>query len=395
MPKALIISLLLLISGCSSLTRPTDTVSRLPGLDAVAAAAVEAGFPGVTIARIEPDGTILSGAAGLADRKSGLAMTPTSLIHGASTTKAVTAAAILLLVDRGALSLEAKLPDLLPPADITGLPYAAEITLRQLLLHQSGIYSPNNNLTYLARYIGPERLEKPFWSPGEIVAFAADPENPPASLPGAGQEYSDINYVLLSMIAGRASGRPFKAFVGSDIFAPLGMEASYFLSDQPSRARTRGYTVDSEILRSIGLDAALEADNAGFIDTTRAQEQSDGAAGIITTTIDMVRFAAALTRGDFLSPASKALVLEVADQARGKDGAGALGVLRGYDLSYGLIVAAEGDGPGTNVVWALHMDTGRIVAAAINQFGRWDENDYLLNILVPAALAVAPPTAEE
>ena len=386
---AAIVSLVLMTIGCVGGENGIASDKRAPELDAVAAAAVDEGFPGVVIAVGEPGEAIRTGAAGLADRAASLKMTPHSRIHAASTTKAITAATTLLLVDRGALSLEATLPDLLQPEAIKGVPYAAEISVRHLLLHTSGLYSPNNDPKYLARYIGPERKEKPFWTAEEIIAFAADAENPPAFAPGGGRKYSDINYVLLSMIVSSVSGEPFKTFVQREIFDALGMGDSYFLSDGPDRPRARAYTVDSEILRSIGLDPDLVADESGFIDTTDAQEQSDGAAGIITTAPDLVRFARAFTQDDLLSRSSRALVLEVADRAKGRDAEEALGALRAYDLPYGLIVTAEGDGPGTNVVWVLHFDSNRIVAAAVNQFGRWDESDYLLNTLTPSALSVS------
>lgn len=58
-----------------------------------------------------------------------------------------------------------------------------------------------------------------------------------------------------------------------------------------------------------------------------------------------------------------------------------------YRMPYGTIVTAEGDGPGTHVVWALHLESRNIIAAAMNSFGRWDESDVLLETLIPEALA--------
>ncbi len=310
-------------------------------------------------------------------------------MHAASTTKAFTAAAALILVDRKQLALDTNLTQLLPQDVIKNIPFVEDIKVHHLLQHTSGLYSPNNNQKYLARYIGPERNEKPFWTASEIVAFAASPENPPEAEPGTSSYYGDINYVLLSMIVSYVSGEPYKQFVQREIFDRLGLANSYFLSDQPQQYRAHGYTVDSELLRNFGLDPALKADASGFIDTTQAQEQSDGAAGIITTVVDLARFAQALTQGDLISDSNRAMVLSVAEQARLSEAGEAVGILRGYQFPYGLVVAAEGDGPGINIVWVMQMGSKRIVAAAINQFGGWNESEYLLNTLVPAVFNTA------
>lgn len=353
--------------------------------------ALAGAIPGATIAVGPPDGVILTGAAGLADRRTGRAMTPEAGIHAASTTKAVTAVAILRLVDRGRLTIEARLTELLPAEVLAGIPYAEEITVRHLLVHTSGLYSPNNDPVYLARYIGPQREEKPFWRPEEIVAFAADPGNPPFFAPGEGTRYGDINYVLLGLIVEAVAGEPLAQFVAREILRPLGMSGTYYLSEEPSRERARAYTVDSEILRSIGLDPALVADSEGFVDTTDAQERSDAAAGLISTAADLVRFARGVVDGRLLAPDSRGLVLEVAERPPSPESSEALEVLRSYRKPYGVIVTAEGDGPGTNVVWAWHPPSNCVVAAAVNQFGRWDENDLLLDVVIPGALEAVDP----
>lgn len=362
--------------------------TRISALDEIAALAVATGMPGVAIALVESDGSIVAGAAGLADRSTGEAYSPAARFHSGSTTKAITATATLILVDRGELRLDARLPEVLPAELIDGIPHADQISVLLLLEHTSGLYSPNNDPRYIARYAGAERTVLPFWTPQEIVAFAADPANQPANMPGEGQQYSDINYVLLSLIVEESAGESFKTFVQREVFDRLEMSDTYFLSDRPDVPRARGYTMDSDIVRSIGLDPALKSDEEGYIDTTDAQEQSDGAAGIITTVADLGRFAFAASQTNLLSSESRSLFLGAADRIGNVGEDESLGVLRGYSFEYGRVVTSEGDGPGTNVVWALDLDTHRIVVAAVNLFGRWDENDYLLTELIPTVLAI-------
>lgn len=378
------VGLLLTLATCVSQVGTDRSARRSAALDEVAAATAARGFPGVAIAVAPASGPVASSAAGVADRAAGAPMRPDAALHAASTTKAFTAAAVLMLIDRGKLSLEAPVTELLPETVVGTLPHSQAISVHHLLTHTSGLYSPNNDRTYLARYIGAERHQSPFWRPEEIVAFAADPANPPEFEPGQGQQYGDVNYVLLGMIVEAVDGRPFKTFVQEELLHPLGLDSTWFLSDDPARPRARGYTVDSDVIRSVGLDPALAADADGLIDTTDAQEQSDAAAGLITTMPDLARFGRALVVSDLLSEESRRQVLEVADRA---DEEGALGILRAYRMPYGTIVAAEGDGPGINVVWALHLESETVVAAAVNLFGRWDESEELLQTVVPSALA--------
>lgn len=386
MRATLVLFTMLTLYGCTDYKGDETETQRIQLLKEVAESAVGNGLPGVVIIVSEPDGELYSAVAGVANRAAEIPMSPDSLIHAASTTKAITAAAVLILLDRGELSIGDKLPRLLPEEVIQDIPYASEISVEHLLLHTSGLYSPNNNPEYLARYIGSERKERAFWTPEEIIAFAADPENPPVFQPGEGSHYSDINYVLLSVIVSAVSDMPFKSFVQQEIFDVIGMQNSYFLSDYPDRKRARGYTVDSRILREIGLDPGLVPDEFGLVDTTEAQEKSDGAAGIITTATDLARFALAFTQGELLSENSREFVLKVANRVDEGAESEVLGVLRGHDFGYGTVVTAEGDGPGITVMWVLHIDTGRIVAAATNLFGRWDESEYLLMTVVPSAL---------
>ncbi|MFW6089748.1 MAG: serine hydrolase domain-containing protein, partial [Gemmatimonadota bacterium] len=366
----------------------TQDVRRRPALDSIAAAGVETGIPGIAVALVGPDGSISTGAAGVADRRTDRPFAPGAHIHAGSTTKAVTAAAVLLLVDRGELALTDTLTNLVRSRVVEPIPHANRMTVLQLLEHRTGLYSPNNDPRYLGRYIGPERTELPFWTPEEIAGFAADPSNDPLFEPGQEQAYGDINYVLLALIVRDVAGEPFKAFVRREIFRPLQMRGSWYLSDRPDAPRARGYTMESEIIRSIGLDPALEADEDGYIDTTDAQERSDGAAGIISTVVDLGRFAHAVTHTDFLAPESRALFRGAAERIGTEDDDEALGILRGYAFDGRRLLTSEGDGPGTNVIWALDPETGRIAVAAANLFGRWDEADLLLNDLIPAVLAV-------
>lgn len=361
-------------------------------LDAIAAAGVAQGFPAFVISRSAPGEAPVIAAAGLADIERGRPVEMNDGFHIASVTKAVTAVAVLMLVDKGLLGLDETLPDLLPEALIDPIPFSERITVEQLLTHRSGLYSPNNDPAYWAPLIGPNAEQPDFWTSQEIVAFAHADRNEPLFEPGEDQAYGDINYALLSLIVEAVAGTDYKDHVEATLFRPLGMTRTWFLSDfakhRPAPySRARAYTLVSDlILEAFEFSDSFTRLPGGLAETSEGQERSDGAAGIISTAGDMDRFFRALFGGALLSERSTRFLLQVADRAA--DDQEALGVLRAYEMPYGTIVTAEGDGPGTNAIIAYRPADGALVIALANLFGRFDESDYILNTAVPAALEI-------
>jgi CubicO group peptidase (beta-lactamase class C family) len=130
----------------------------------------------------------------------------------ASVSKQFTAAAVLLLVDRGQLSVGDHLVDLLE-----GSPQAWEgITVHQLLCHTAGLVHwpqlPELDLT--APVLAEEELEM----------FR---QAPLLSAPGTAYAYSSPGYVVLARIVERLSGRRYRDFLADEIFAPLGLRSTF------------------------------------------------------------------------------------------------------------------------------------------------------------------------
>ena len=134
------------------------------------------------------------------------AVSPDTLYDLASLTKVIaTTTAAMILVDEERLNLDAKVQSYLPK--FVG-PGKAEVTVRHLLTHSSGI---------------------DWWAPlyKEVKGKRAFLERiyamPLKSQPGSEMKYSDLGIVLLGEILERVSGRPLDDFVKERVFAPLGM----------------------------------------------------------------------------------------------------------------------------------------------------------------------------
>lgn len=229
-------------------------------------------LPGMSLA-IARNGVILYARGyGFRDLSEGRLADAGTVYNIASMTKQFTAAAILLLQQDGKLSVDDKLSRFMP-----GYRYASQITLRQILNHTSGIpdYSIVNDVPHTAT----------------AQQFVDLIKNAPLDFPpGSRFEYSNTNYVILSIIVEQASGMTFGEFLARRIFEPLGMSATSVRSipqDHPDGAV--GYTYANGKV----VAAPATPDDLGYGDGT-----------VNSSVTDLVRWDAALDGGRVLNQAS-------------------------------------------------------------------------------------------
>src|ERR1700690_609746 len=129
----------------------------------------------------------------------------------ASISKQFTAAATLLLVDRGVLAVSDHLVDLLEGCP----PSWRGITVHHLLCHTSGlVHWPQLPDLDLTAPIPVDEL---------LATFAAAPL---LGDPGERHAYSSPGYVLLAHVVQAQSGKPYREFLADEIFGPLAMDAT-------------------------------------------------------------------------------------------------------------------------------------------------------------------------
>ncbi|MCA1826011.1 MAG: beta-lactamase family protein, partial [Myxococcales bacterium] len=151
-------------------------------------------------------------AFGLADRAFGVANTPSTKFHIASVSKPITAAAILLLADRGQLSIGDPVSKYVPD-----FPNGDKITLEEVLTHYSGLGDASSEPDYGQWSKFPQ-------TPRSLVDRLA--KLPLAGEPGKSYDYSNSNYHLLALIIEKVSKTSYGAFLATNIFKPLGMTSS-------------------------------------------------------------------------------------------------------------------------------------------------------------------------
>ena len=161
-------------------------------------------------------------AVGFADIAANRQMKTDSIFWIASMTKPVTAAAILMLLDEGKLSVDDPVGKYLPElADLkTADGKVAPVTLRQLLTHTSGMAeAASNSAKTLA----------------ELIPLYA--KQPLKFMPGSTWVYSQSGINSLGRVVEVISGLPFQTFLQTRLFDPLGMKDTTFFPSAEQRAR--------------------------------------------------------------------------------------------------------------------------------------------------------------
>ena len=137
-----------------------------------------------------------------------------------STTKAMTSAALAILVDEGKLRWDDKVVDHIPGFRLYDAYASSELTIRDLLTHRSGM--PGTDLFWA---IDENTLSFP-----EIMKRLRYVR--PSSSFRSTFAYQNVMYAVTGSIIERASGVPWEEFIRSRIFAPLGMKESEALVSQ-------------------------------------------------------------------------------------------------------------------------------------------------------------------
>ena len=149
---------------------------------------------------------------GLANYELGVANTPRTKFHIASVSKTFTAAAVMILAQRGLLAPEDALSKFIPD-----YPGGDRITVHQLLVHTSGIPNVNDFPDYGAKSRFPQ-------TPQSLIALFKD--RPLIMTPGERFSYSNSNYNVLAFLIEKLSGSGYGEFLNREIFDPLGMASS-------------------------------------------------------------------------------------------------------------------------------------------------------------------------
>jgi CubicO group peptidase (beta-lactamase class C family) len=221
--------------------------------------------PGTAIGVLH-DGAIYAGGVGVTSVDNPLPVTARTLFQTGSTSKTVTATALMQLVEEREIDLDALVRAYLPNFRLQSETDAARITVRDLVTHHTG---------YVGDYFrdtgrGDDAMAR-------IVAkMANSPQLVPA---GTMFSYSNAAFYVLAHIVETLRGAPFERGVRQRIFEPLAMHESFYFPEECLGYRfAMGHTVTA---------AGPRAEKRWYL-----WRSGGGASAVISNAIDQMRYAA-------------------------------------------------------------------------------------------------------
>jgi len=220
-------------------------------IDNIFAAYTKADTPGCALGIIKDNELVYAKGYGLANMEYTIPNSPNTVFRIGSTSKQFTAACIVLLAEKGKLSLDDNLKSLFPDFP----DYAKKIRIKHLLNHTSGIRD------YLQISYLKGLSDDDFYTDQDVMQWLVNQTdlNFP---PGEEHLYSNSGYWLLGQIVQKVAGMNMAEFAQKELFTPLGMEHTHFHNDHTQIVKNRasgyvpipndGYKISMTTLDMIG-----------------------------------------------------------------------------------------------------------------------------------------------
>ncbi len=359
------------------LSRTLDSMKKVVGIKSLSAA--------IQL----PRNTSWAKAVGISSVNPNVDVKTTDAYLIGSVTKTITSACVLQLAEEGKLNLDDSIGKWLPSYQYVD----PNITIRQLLRHQSGLYEvlghPNCQPSLMADMDS-------IWSAESLVGNFL---NPPKAAPGGNWDYCNTNYMLLSMIIKKVTGNTFYQEIRTRFFTPLGMT---------SIATPAFETLSSPVAHVwIDLDGDLVLDDANdfYMNYMSLNSAAGAAGGYFSTAKNISKWTWTYMRGDLL-PATMMAEAKTTVFASGSPGSAyGLGLMKnniagyvayghGGDLSYS---ASSWYFPSRDMsISVLGNDASKtswqllpVVEALLKTYNKWystssiaglDANDAVVNV---------------
>jgi CubicO group peptidase (beta-lactamase class C family) len=277
--------------------------------------------PGAALAVTTDARLVYARGFGLADRERGQAVPPTALFRIASVTKPVTAVAILKLIERGTLALDARVSDVLelPPASDARW---KRVTIGQLLRHTGGWdRDEDGDPMFQSMRVARAQHVPPPAEPAQIIRYMLGQRLD--FDPGQRFAYSNFGYCLLGRVIERASGVSYEHYVQREVLAPLGIRRMRLGKTLPAQRAPGEVTYYDDrtgpaVMGAVGTRVPLPYGAWSL-------EAMDSHGGWLASAADLVRFASAFDAPaacKILEPQTIATMFARPDDAAGHDAAG-------------------------------------------------------------------------
>lgn len=268
--SALIVLLLASIQAAAQTTAnlPADKIEKIE--KALTSAMSRQNIPGLSVAVVTDQRLRWSNGYGLADLENFIPAKTATVYRLGSISKTITAIAVMQLVERGKLDLDAPVQKYCPAFPQKQWP----VTARQLLGHLAGVRHYKGEAEFLST--------KHYNSVVDGLDMFKD--DPLLHEPGTKYQYTTHGYAILGCAVEGASGMKFADYVRENIFNPAGMNrmrVDDVFEIIPNRAQGYFKTQSGELRNSTLADTSYKIPGGGFCSTVE----------------DLARFAIAVQTG--------------------------------------------------------------------------------------------------
>jgi CubicO group peptidase (beta-lactamase class C family) len=180
------------------------------------------GDPGIAVLAMKPGRVLLMEGYGLADIARKEAITACTRFELASVSKSITATAVLMLQERGLLSIDDDVRKFIP--ELPRYPNGP-LRIRDMLRHVSG-------LTDYLQLESVSKSNKTYWINDDYLAALG--KAPLDFAIGQKYEYNNTNYMLMAIVIERAANKSFGDVLRDEIFLPAGMKNTFVHSGPAS-----------------------------------------------------------------------------------------------------------------------------------------------------------------
>ncbi len=351
----LVVALPLPLAAQTPAQLPPEQIERIETV--IASEMARQSIPALSIAIAVNNRIVYANGFGFADLENFVPARADTLYRTASIAKPMTATAVLQLVERGKLDLDAPIQQYCPAFPEKNWP----VTARQLLGHLGGVrhYKSGEEATG----------KKHYFSVVESLELFKD--EPLLHEPGTKFSYTTYGYSLLGCAVEGASGTLYEEYMREHVFGPAGMTRT-----QPDNVfviipnRARGYIrLDEETYAQLPDEAKRFAQvgelyNAQLHDTSMKVPGG----GLVSTAVDLANFALAVKNGVLLKESSREQVWQ---RQKTHDG---------QETSYGLgwsvsqingmkSVSHGGSQAGVRTSLAMLPEKGAVIAVMANLQG--------------------------
>lgn len=338
------------------------------------------------------DHILYLGAVGYRDLAAAAPMPTNAMFWIASTSKPMTATALMMLVDEGKVHLDDPVEKYLPefkvqmvevgegPGKTTHLvPATHPIRVREILSHTSGLRFRSS--------AQPGALD--LLPLGEAVrTFAAEPL---LFQPGTKYQYSNEGLNTAARIIEVVTGIPYERFMQERLFDPLGMTDTTFWPDSEQIARlAQSYKFDPQTKSLV----EIPIDQLTYPLNDRQRRFPMPAGGLFSTATDLSKFCQMILNGGALGGKRYVSPEAIHEMTTRQNG---ILSTKGYGLGWGVSAGAAGHGGAYNNDMEIDFRTGRIFIFMAQQNGPWGtaQGDAMVPALERIAdeMVAAQPTA--